>query len=223
MIPLTSKRYLTIAELAGTQTYYVYYGSNTISLPTVPSGITLTNNNPSAGYFRVQITSTTLGVFSNSYVYATVDGVDYKLYFDVVGVDTRFKIVPSCCTDNRNIMWFNRYGGFQNWNFTRKRTDSINMEGTESTYENDLDITTADIGKVYPTESIDVLIGKAHIDVVSKLKYSIRHYLYNDVTGAFDTQIKVVRESFDKYNNGGNRYFDFGFKYYKQRLNVQCG
>ena len=217
---ITSKRYLTIAELAGTLTYYVYYGSETISLPSVPSGITLTDATPSAGYFRVQITSTTLGVFSNSYVYATIDGVDYKLYFDVVGIDTRFKIVPACC--DRNIAWFNRYGGFQNWNFSRKRTDGINIEGDEGTFENDLTLTTSDIGKVYPVESIDVLIGKNHIDVVSKLKYSIRHYLYNDETGAFDTQIKVVRESFDKYNNV-NRYFDFGFQYYKERLNVQCG
>lgn len=216
---ITSKRYLTIAELAGTLTYYVYYGSETISLPTVPSGITLTDATPSAGYFRVQITSTTLGVFSNSYVYATVDGVDYKLYFDVVSIDTRFKIVPACC--DRNIAWFNRYGGFQNWAFSRKRTDGIEIEGDEGIFENDLTLTTSDIGKVYPVESIDVLIGKNHIDVVSKLKYSIRHYLYNDVTGAFDTQIKVVRESFDKYNNV-NRYFDFGFKYYKERLNVQC-
>jgi len=220
---ITNKRFLTIAELAGTLTYYVYYGSETISLPTVPSGITLTDATPSAGYFRVQITSTTLGVFSNSYTYATVYGVDYKLYFDVVSIDTRFKIVSTCCTDNRNIMWFNRYGGFQNWNFTRKRTDSVAIEGDEGIFNNDLDLTTSDVGKVYPTESIDVLIGKAHIDCVSKLKYSIRHYLYNEETGAFDTQIKVVRESFDKYNNGGNRYFDFGFKYYKQRLEVQCG
>ena len=217
---ITSKRYLTIAELAGTLTYYVYYGSETISLPSVPSGITLTDATPSAGYFRVQITSTTLGVFSNSYVYATVDGVDYKLYFDVVGIDTRFKIVPACC--DRNIAWFNRYGGFQNWAFSRKRTDGINIEGDEGIFENDLTLTTSDVGKVYPVESIDVLIGKNHIDVVSKLKYSIRHYLYNDTTGAFDTQIKVVRESFDKYNNV-NRYFDFGFQYYKERLQVQCG
>lgn len=220
---ITSKRYLTIAELAGTLTYYVYYGSETISLPTVPSGITLTDNNPSAGYFRVQIVSTTLGVFSNSYTYATIDGIDYKLYFDVVSMDTRFKIVPSCCTDNRNIMWFNRYGGFQNWNFTRKRTDSISIEGDEGIFNNDLNLTTSDVGKVYPMETIEALIGKAHIDCVNKLKYSIRHYLYNETTGAFDTQIKVVRESFDKYNNGGNRYFDFGFQYYKQRLPVQCG
>ena len=218
---ITNKRFLTIAELAGTLTYYVYYGSETISLPTVPSGITLTDANPSAGYFRVQITSTTLGVFSNSYTYATVSGVNYKLYFDVVSIDTRFKIVPSCCTDNRNIAWFNRYGGFQNWNFVKKRTDGIEIEGNESVFENDLTLTTSDVGKVYPVESIDVLIGKSHIDVVSKLKYSIRHYLYNSETDAFDTQIKVVRESFDKYNNV-NRYFDFGFKYYKERLNVQC-
>lgn len=220
MIPLTNKRYQGIAELAGTITYYVYYGSNTISLPTVPSGITLTNNNPSAGFFRVQIVATTLGVFSNSYTYAT----GYKLYFDIVSIANRFKIVPSCCTDNRNIMWLNRYGGFQNWNFTLKRTDSIDAEGSEVNYESDLDLITADIGKIYPSESIDCLLNKNYINVVSKLKYSIRHYLYNTTDEGFTTQVKVIRESFDKYDNGrGNRFFNFGFKYYKQRLEVQCG
>jgi len=222
--PLTDKRYLYPEETAGTVTDYIYHGRALATLPTPPTGITLTNSNPSVGWIRVQITPSTLVASSWSGV-VDVGDQTFTIYVNTVAMADRFKIVPSCCTGNRNIMWFNRFGGYQNWNFDVKRTDSINIQGEEVTFEDDLDLVSASVGKVYPGEAIDVLMGnKNHIDVVSRMKYALRHWLYNSTTGDFDTPIKMLRESFDKYNNGrGNRFFDFGFKYLKRREEVQRG
>lgn len=223
--PLTDKRYLYPEETAGTVTDYIYHGRALATLPTPPSGITLTNSSPSIGWIRLEIEPGTLGVSSwNGKVEFSGD-TEFTIFVDIVAMADRFKIVPSCCTGNRNIMWFNRFGGYQNWNFDVKRTDSINLQGEEVTFEDDLDLVSASVGKVYPGEAIDTLMGnKNHIDVVSRMKYALRHWLYNSTTGDFDTPIKMIRESFDKYNNGrGNRFFDFGFKYLKRREEVQRG
>lgn len=203
-----------------TQTFYVYYGDNTISIPAAPTGVTYTDATPSAGWLRIQVNGNTA---SDSGAH---DFTAFDLYIDVVALSSSVETVSTCCdTNTLYVTWFNQIGGWQSWAFRRKRTFTIEIgDQAAQSYVTGLTKRYSSMGDVYEGEIVTYeLTSKTQIDQVSTLKYSIQAYVYNDTTTEFDIPILIERENFTKYTNGlRDKVFQFTFKFiYAEKKSIQ--
>jgi len=214
---LTDKR-LKITS-GSTQTHYIYFGNNSYTIPAAGTGVTFTDNNPSADWVRIQVNGTTASD-------ATYDFGDINVYVDVVPLSSSVTSVTTCCdTDTLYLAWFNRYGGWQSWAFRRKRTFTVEI-GSEAaqTYVSGITKKYADIGDVYEGEIVEFeIIDRNHIDTISKMLYSVQVFAWNDVTDEFDIPVLIDRQSFNKYSNSPReKVVKMSFKFiYANKLAIQ--
>ena len=201
-----------------TQTFYIYYGDNSITIPSPPTGVTFTDNNPSADWLRIQVNGSTASDSTN-------DFVTFSLVIDVVALASSIEVVSTCCdTETLYLTWLNQIGGWQSWAFRRKRTIKIEIgDKGAQTYVTGLTKKYASIGDVYEGENVTFeVISKSQIDALSTLKYAIQAYCYNSDTEAFDIPVLIDRESFTKYNYSKERIFNFSFSFiYAEKLSIQ--
>lgn len=190
-------------------------GTSTYTIkPTVPSWITISDNTTD-NIITFTFTSPTTGE------YGAYDFKAFSLYITVVAA--QYIEIPSCCTGNLNIAWLNRLGGWQNWNFLKKRTFTVDV-GTGTTFETSDNIMYySGIAGVYEGEEVVAdVFSKDWYDVLATLKYSIQAFAYNEDTLAFDIPIILDLESFSKYSNNGGNKITFSFKFrYAEKLLVQ--
>lgn len=207
------------AKSGSTQSFYIYYGDNSITIPSAPTGVTFTDDNPTDDWLRIQVNGSTA---SDS----TSDFVAFSLVIDVVPLASSVVEIPTCCDENAiSICWLNQIGGWQSWTFRRVRTYSIEVgDISAQTFVSGLTKKYASIGDVYEGESVSFQVtSKAQIDALATLKYSIQAFVYNSETEEFDIPILLNRESFNKYSNGlRDKVFDFSFKFiYAEKLSIQ--
>jgi hypothetical protein len=206
-----------IITTGSTQLHYVYYGDNTISIPTEPTGVTFTDDTPSAGWLKIQVNGTTASTSG------ALDFTAFDLYITVVALASSVESVPHCCTDALPITWFNQIGGWQSWGFRKKRTFTIEIgDQVAQTFVSGLIKKYADIGDVYEGEIIDFeIFSRTHIETISKMRYSIQCFTYGATN--FDTPILIERQSFDKYNNHAQqKKNNISFRFiYSTKLNIQ--
>lgn len=202
-----------------TQTFYIYYGDNYITIPSPPTGVTFTDNNPTTDWVRIQVNGSTASASTN-------DFVAFSLVISVVALSSSVETVSTCCdTESLPITWLNQIGGWQSWTFRRKRSFSIEIgDKRAQTYVTGLTKRYSSIGDVYEGEVVTFdVASKSQIDQLSTLKYSIQAYAYNSDTEEFDIPILIDRESFTKYSNGlRDKIFPFSFKFiYAEKLSIQ--
>lgn len=202
-----------------TQTFYIYYGDNSITIPSPPTGVTFTDNNPSADWLRIQVNGSTASDSTN-------DFVTFSLVIDVVALASSVEEVTTCCdTETIQICWLNQIGGWQSWAFRRKRAFTIEIgDKAAQTFVSGLTKKYASIGDVYEGEIVTFdSTSKSQINQLSTLKYSIQAFAYNSDTEEFDIPILIDRESFTKYTNGlRDKVFPFSFKFiYAEKLSIQ--
>ena len=214
---LTDKR-LKITS-GTTQTHYIYFGDNTYSIPAAGTGVTFTDNNPSANWVRIQVNGTTASD-------ATYDFGDINVYVDVITLSTSVTSVTTCCdTDTLYLAWFNRWGGWQSWAFRRKRTFTIEI-GSEAaqTYVSGITKKYASMGDVYEGEIVEFeIIDRDQIDSISRMLYSLQVFAWNSTTEEFDIPVLIDRQSFNKYSNSPReKVVKMSFKFiYADKLAIQ--
>jgi hypothetical protein len=132
-----------------------------------------------------------------------------------------FNNITNCCSDeNTNIVWFNRQGGWQNYIFTQRFDNSVEV-GKATTFINNGIIKYADRGRVYNSKTVYVTgLTKTEIDYLDTLRYSIQAYEFNQALETF-TPILLDSSNFNKYNSKENMYeFSLTYKYATQ-LDIQ--
>lgn len=214
---LTDKR--LVITSGSTQTHYVFYGDNSITVPSAGTGVTFTNNNPSAGWVRIQVNGSTAS--TDDY-----DFVAFTLYITVVALSASVASVTTCCdTDTLYLAWLNREGGWQSWAFRRKRTFTIEIGDRQAqTFVTGLTKKYANMGDVYEGEVVEFeIINRSYIDVISKMMYSPQVFAWNTATSEFDIPVLIDRQVFNKYDNvPSNKVVNFSFKFiYAKRLAIQ--
>ena len=216
---LTDK-YITV-ELqspASAWTTVIPYDTATISVPTVPAWITVTNDTTNK-ILTLEFDPSSTGSFS-------YDFGAFMVYVEVISTANFFTEIESCCTDSLNITWLNRLGGWQNWNFACKRMFQI--EGSAAkTFVNDITVKYSDINDVF--QAVEVMadvFNRKQLDYIATLSYSIQAFLYNSDTQEFDIPILIDRKSFTKYDKYGlnQQQFPFPFTFrfiYAKKLLIQ--
>jgi hypothetical protein len=202
-----------------TQTFFIYYGDNSITIPAAPTGVTFTDNTPSADWLRIQVNGSTASDSTSNFV-------AFSLVIDVVALASSVVEIPTCCDENSlSICWLNQIGGWQSWTFRRVRTFSLEVgDKSAQTFISGLTKKYASIGDVYEGESVSFEVtSKAQIDTLATLKYSIQAFVYNSDTEEFDIPVLINRESFSKYSNAlRDKVFTFSFKFiYAEKLSIQ--
>jgi hypothetical protein len=202
-----------------TQTFYIYYGDNSITIPSPPTGVTFTDNNPSADWLRIQVNGSTASDSTNDFVL-------FSLVIDVVALADSVTSVSTCCdTETLYMTWFNQIGGWQSWAFRRKRSFTIEIGNKAAqTFVSGLTQKYASMGDVYEGEIVNFdITSRPQINAISTAKYSIQAYVYNSETEEFDIPILIDRDSFTKYSNGlRDKVFNFNFKFiYAEKLSIQ--
>lgn len=132
-----------------------------------------------------------------------------------------FNNITNCCSDeNTNIVWFNRQGGWQNYIFTQRFDNAVEV-GKATTFINNGVIKYADRGRVYNSKTVYVTgLTKTEIDYLDTLRYSIQAYEFNQSLETF-TPILLDSANFNKYNSKENMYeFSLTYKYATQ-LDIQ--
>lgn len=216
---LTDK-YITV-EIQSPSSYWVTvipYDTATISIPTLPAWITATDD----GTNKILTLEFEPTVASET----SYDFGDFTVYVSVVSTTTMFPSIEACCTDSLNIGWFNRLGGWQNWNFACKRMYQIEGENSK-TFVNDITLKYSDINDVF--QAVEVMadvFNRKQLDYISTLSYSIQAYLFNSATSEFDIPILIDRKSvtkYDKYGLGEKQFpFPFQFRFiYAKKLLIQ--
>lgn len=216
---LTDK-YITV-EIQSPSSYWVTvipYDTATISIPTLPAWITATDD----GTNKILTLEFEPTVASET----SYDFDAFTVYVSVVSTTTMFPSIEACCTDSLNIGWFNRLGGWQNWNFACKRMYQIEGENSK-TFVNDITLKYSDINDVF--QAVEVMadvFNRKQLDYISTLSYSIQAYLFNSATSEFDIPILIDRKSvtkYDKYGLGEKQFpFPFQFRFiYAKKLLIQ--
>lgn len=215
---LTNKR-LVITN-ATSQTHYVYYGDNTISIPAAPTGVTYTDSNPSAGWLRIVVNGTTAST-SGPHAFTA-----FNLYITVVAVASSVESVTTCCdSDTLYLAWLNREGGWQSWAFRRKRTFTIEIGDQQAqTYVSGVTKRYASMGDVYEGEIVEFeIVQRRYIDVIARMLYSPQVYAWNSDTEEFDIPVLIDRQSFNKYSNKPQeKLVSMSFKFiYANKIAIQ--
>lgn len=217
---LLTDKYIAI-ELESPVSYWgttIPYDTETISIPSVPAWITITND-AVAKVLTIEFAPTVAGS------YGAYSFTAFNLYVEVTA--QFFQTIDACCTgDYFNIGWFNRLGGWQNWTFDCKRIYQI--DGSDAkTFVNDLTIKYNDVNDVYQAvEVVSDMLNRKHLDWIATLGYSIQAFLYNPTTTLFDIPILIDRKSVSKYDKGGlgEQMFPFPYSFrfiYSKKLLVQ--
>lgn len=207
-----------IITTGSTQTHFVYYGNNTISIPAAPTGVTYTDATPSAGWLRIQVNGSTAST-SGAHAFTA-----FNLYITVVALASSVTSVTHCCDSHSlPITWFNQIGGWQSWGFRKKRTFTIEIGDQQAqAFLSGLTKKYTSIGEVYEGEIIEFeIFAQNHLDAISKMMYSIQAFTYG--TSDFDTAILIDRQGFNKYSNSvREKKNNFSFKFiYSEKLNIQ--
>ncbi len=215
-----SDKYVAI-ELESPVSYWsttIPYDTETISIPSVPAWITITNDTV-AKVLQIDMSPTAAGS------YGAYDFTAFNLYITVTA--SFFSTIDACCTGEYfNIGWYNRLGGWQNWSFNCKRVYQIDGSSAK-TFTDDLTIKYNDVNDVYQAvEVLSDMLNRNHLDYVATLSYSIQAFLYNTTTLAFDIPILIDRQSVSKYDRYGLTHqqfpFPFTFRFiYAKRMLVQ--
>lgn len=217
---LTDKNFYLLKTATGSITHYIYYGDNTVDdTPAgLPGWIVVTDETDAEGRDRLKLvfSTTTAGTFG------PYDFGDLNVTVEVVAL--RFTELAGCCDDQTlNIAWFNRIGGWQSWQFRRKRTFEITSQGDAKVFTNDLTKYYSELPDKYSGELVSAnLNSQQYVDVCAAMKYSLQAYVYNDDTDAFDIPILIDQESFPKYFDRQKLFIPFSFRFiYSERLNIQ--
>jgi hypothetical protein len=168
----------------------------------VPAFVTLASGSAPNTYTGWQINGkTTSGTYSFSFQENTLTGNrNWTVIIEVGACGT--VVYDNCCTNQYNIAWLNRQGGWQNYIFTGIKTFEVRQDDgdTFKTYEKV--IKWANKKEVY--NGVILTTGntpKSHVDYLDSLRYSIQAYLYNDLTDAWDIEILIDSDSFVKYTS----------------------
>ncbi len=215
---LTDKHYLLKA--GSENEFEIPYGDAEIDTPTVPAWFDIDDTDD---VLTFTFTEPPEGVFG-PYEFGA-----FKVYIEVLA--EVYKEIESCCTNSLSIAWLNIQGGWQNMVFTKKRSLSLESEGSAKTFtietnplsQDNLVRYFSELPKKFHGETIFVTIdGQSFFDSLESLKYSIQSYVFNEETQAFDIPIIILQETFPKYDTRKRRFLDFTFSFiYASEIIVQ--
>lgn len=159
------------------------------------------------------ITAPAIGSYSIQFTEFTSGGelITWTIILNVL-VD-RYNVFQNCCGD-RNIVWLNIQGGWQNYIFTGIKTLQIEGGKDNQFKTSDYVAKYSEISGVYDGELLTTGdIPKSHVDILDGLKSkSIQAFLFNDVTQAWDIPILIDRGSYTKYKSN-DKFFKVRVKF----------
>lgn len=132
------------------------------------------------------------------------------------------KLYENCCDKQRNLVWLNIQGGWQNYIFTGVKTIEVKL-GSDSTFKtNELVKKLSQRKEVYNGEIITTGdIPKSHVDILDSLQYSIQAFLLNEETNLWDIPIIVDSNSFTKYKSN-DKLFEVKIRFiYAEEILIQ--
>lgn len=167
------------------------------------------------------ITAPAVGSYSVTFTeFAGGNEVIWTIILNVL-VD-RYNVFQNCCGD-RNIVWLNIYGGWQNYIFTGIKTFQIEG-GKDNQFKTSGYVAKySEISGVYDGELLTTGdIPKSHVDILDGLKAkSIQAFLFNEDTQAWDIPILIDRGSYTKYKSR-DKFFEVRVKFiYAEEVLIQ--
>lgn len=186
-----------------------------------PSFVELESGIAPGTFSGYQINANTLGSFSFSFQETTVTG-NITWTVNIVIASCLANVYDNCCTDQLNIAWLNRQGGWQNYIFTGIKTFEVRQDEGDTFKTFSKVLKWANKQEVYNgVIATTGNIPKAHVDYLDSLRYSIQAYLYNSTTNAWDIPILLDSESFTKYGSR-DKLFDISIAFiYSTELVIQ--
>ena len=199
------------------QTMKIYYGSNSVTIPSVTSpgwlGASVANDATNKIItFDINPSQTGSGSFNFT---------AFVLYYVVI--DNPYILDTDCCSepDVLNIVWVNAHGGLQNWYFNKVQEFTVESESSPTAYINSdrikkyADAGDTRYGMIVKYETFNNEI----IDQLESLKYCIQAYDWNA-----GREILIDKNSFTKYNNlqaNAKKEFEFAFVYGEKITNIK--
>lgn len=141
----------------------------------------------------------------------------------VVTSDCTTTTFENCCTNQYNIVWLNREGGYQNYIFTGVREFTVDVGDAKTYITSDYITKYSEVTGVF--DGVIATTGdipRSHVDSLASLQYAIQAWLYDEDEQEY-TEILLDKKSFVK-RKSTDKFFDVRIRFIlAKELLVQGG
>lgn len=139
----------------------------------------------------------------------------------IVTIPCTSQVFDNCCTNQYNLVWINREGGWMNYIFTGVREFTVDVGDAKTFITSDYIQKYSEVSGVY--DGVIATTGdipQSHVDVLASLQYSIQVYLYDESEDTF-TEILLDKKNFVK-RKSTDKFFDVRIRFiYAEELLIQ--